>query len=129
MIDYNNVTLVGRLGKDPVLFSTKNGKSLARFSVATARRTKITDENGESYGKETLWHEVVAWGQVAENCNRYLKKGSGVFVNGELRPKVREVNGQKKFSCEISADQVIFLPGGKKTVALTETDVAPTGTE
>src|SRR3954471_4205023 len=78
----NKVILVGRLGKDPEIRSTPSGTSVARFSLATDE--KFTDRNGEKQ-ERTEWHNIVAWGKLAEICGQYLKKGKLVYIDGAIR--------------------------------------------
>ncbi|MGZ7033042.1 MAG: single-stranded DNA-binding protein, partial [Thermoanaerobaculia bacterium] len=83
----NKVILVGRLGKDPEIRSTPSGTSVARFSLATDE--KFTDRNGEKQ-ERTEWHNIVAWGKLAEICGQYLKKGKLVYVEGRIQSREYE---------------------------------------
>ena len=75
-MDLNRVMIIGRLTRDPELKSLPSGRSVASFSVATGRQ--CTDANGQKQ-KQTEFHNVVAWGKMAETANQYLRKASRVF--------------------------------------------------
>ncbi len=103
----NKVILVGNLGKDPEVISTKTGTSLVKFSVATVSRYK--DE------KQTEWHNVVVFGKTAENCAKYLAKGSTVYIEGRLQTNKWEDKDKKvQYSTGIIAETVNFLSPSKK---------------
>lgn len=104
----NKFICVGRLTKDPELQTTTSGKSLARFSVAV-KRDYATD--GQI---ECDFFNCVVWGAFAETCNKYLKKGSKVIVEGRLNTRTYESNdGTKKLIYEINATNVEFLSNTK----------------
>ena len=104
----NKFICVGRLTKDPELQTTTSGKSLARFSVAV-KRDYATD--GQT---ECDFFNCVVWGAFAETCNKYLKKGSKVIVEGRLNTRTYESNdGAKKLIYEINATNVEFLSNTK----------------
>lgn len=104
----NKFICVGRLTKDPELQTTTSGKSLARFSVAV-KRDYATDGQ-----VECDFFNCVVWGAFAETCNKYLKKGSKVIVEGRLNTRTYESNdGAKKLIYEINATNVEFLSNTK----------------
>lgn len=104
----NKFICVGRLTKDPELQTTTSGKSLARFSVAV-KRAYATDGQ-----VECDFFNCVVWGAFAETCNKYLKKGSKVIVEGKLNTRTYESNdGAKKLIYEINATNVEFLSNTK----------------
>ena len=78
--------------------------------MATSRKFK----NGEETDEQTQWHRVVVWDKEAEHCAKYLSKGQLVFVEGTLRTRDYESNGQTRTSVEVIADSVSFL-SGKRT--------------
>jgi single-strand DNA-binding protein len=104
----NKVILVGRLGKDPEIRSTPGGTSVARFSVATDE--KFTDRAGEKQ-ERTEWHNIVAWGKLAEICGQYLKKGKLVYIEGSIRTDSWDdkESGQKKYRTEVVANTMKML--------------------
>ena len=108
MASVNRVILVGRLGKDPEIRSTPGGTSVAKFTIATDE--KFTDRQGEKQ-ERTEWHNIVAWGKLAEICGQYLRKGKLVFIEGSLRTDSWEdkESGQKKYRTEIVAQNMQML--------------------
>lgn len=104
----NKVILVGNLGRDAETKFTPSGVSMTRFSVATGRRYK--DQATGEWKEETDWSNVVLW--RAENLAPYLTKGKQVYVEGRLQTRSYEdKDGQKKYSTEVVADDVILLGG------------------
>ena len=104
----NKVILVGHLGKDAETKFTPSGVSMTRFSVATSRRFK--DQTTGEWKEETDWSNVILW--RAENVAPYLTKGKQVYVEGRLQTRSYEdKEGQKKYSTEGVADDVILLGG------------------
>lgn len=103
----NKVQLIGNLGKTPEVKTTETGKKLAKFSVAT--NEIYTNSKGEKV-KETQWHNLVAWGKVADVAEKYLGKGSEVAVEGKLVTKdYLDKDGNKKFVTEIQANEILML--------------------
>ena len=103
----NKVILVGRLGRDPESRFTGSGQAVCNFSLATDRSYK--DRNGQTQ-KQTEWHKIVAWGKLAEICQKYLKKGSQIFVEGRIQSRQWEdQQGQKRTSFEIVAGEMRML--------------------
>lgn len=96
----NKVILVGRLGADPEAKQTTSG-FVCRFSLATSEKRGEKDY--------TEWHRVVAFGKLAENCGKFLKKGSEALVDGRVQTRSWEKDGEKMFSTEIIAQTVKFL--------------------
>lgn len=106
----NKVQLIGNLGKAPEIKSTEAGKKWARFSVATDET--YTNNKGEKV-KETQWHNVVAWGKIAEVIEQYLDKGSEVAIEGKLIHRdYLDKDGNKKYISEIQLNEMLML-GGK----------------
>lgn len=109
----NKAILVGRLGQDPELKYTASGTAVTNFSVAT--NDSWTDKSGQRQ-ERTEWHRIVVWGKQAENCNKYLKKGRQVFLEGSIQTRSWEdQNGNKRYTTEIVAKLVNFLspPGDR----------------
>ena len=105
----NKVQIIGRLGKDPELRYTSNGKACATLSVATNSRYK----DGEEWKDQTEWHRVVLWEKQAENAGEYLKKGSQVYIEGRLQTRsYDDKEGVKRYTTEIVGWDMIFF-GGK----------------
>lgn len=97
----NKVFLLGNLGNDPELRYTPSQVAVASFSVATTERSKDKDI--------TTWHKVVVWDKLAENCKKYLYKGSKILVEGKLQTDSYDKEGVKHYSTKIVATKVEFL--------------------
>ncbi|HEX6160474.1 MAG TPA: single-stranded DNA-binding protein [Thermoanaerobaculia bacterium] len=108
MASVNKVILVGRLGKDPEIRSTPSGQSVTKFTIATDER--FTDRSGERQ-ERTEWHNIVAWGKLAEICGQYLKKGKLVYIEGSIRTDSWDdkESGQKRYRTEIIANTMQML--------------------
>ena len=107
---FEQLTIVGNLGRDPELRYTSGGQSVCSFSVATSR--SWTDQSGQPQEK-TTWFRVTAWGKLGELCNQYLTKGRLVLVEGEVDASAWSAQtGEPRASLEITARNVRFL-GGK----------------
>ncbi len=102
----NKVMLIGNLGADPELRHTGSGVAVCSLSVATTDKRK--DQSGQLI-EETEWHRVNVWKNAAENCAKYLSKGSKVFLEGKITTREYEKDGVKKYSTEIVAFSVQFL--------------------
>ena len=106
----NKIMLIGNLGKDPELNVTQEGTPVTKFTLAVNRNTKTsTGERKE----ETEWFNIVVWRQLAETCERYLHKGSKVYIEGRLQTRQwDDKDGNKRYTTEIRADRVVLLGGG-----------------
>ena len=101
----NKVILVGNLTRDPELITTNSGISLCRFSLAVQRR--FANESGE---READFINIVVWRGQADNCYKYLKKGSKAGVVGSIQTRSYDgTDGTKKYSTEVVAEEVEFL--------------------
>ncbi len=107
MKSVNRVILMGNLGSDPDVRYTKEGKAVAVLNLATNERYTTTE--GEK--KEiTDWHAVVVWGQQAEICKQYLKKGTLILVEGKMKTRLwLDKAGQKHKSVEVLSSSIKFL--------------------
>lgn len=107
----NKVFLIGNLTKDPELSETSNGTAVCVINIAVNRKYQNSD--GE---KVVDFFKVTAWRSLAENCGRYLKKGSKVSVVGELNNQTYEdKDGNKRISTVVTANEIEFLsPTNKK---------------
>lgn len=101
MGNLNKAMIIGRLGQDPEVRYTQNNTAVATLNIATSERFK--DSSGE-LKERTEWHRVVAWSRLAEICDKYLKKGSQVYIEGPIQTNQWEdKNGQKRYTTEIKA--------------------------
>lgn len=109
----NNVELIGRVGKDPEMRYTNSGKAVCGFSLAT-----------NEMGKEkTTWHNLTAWEKTAELCEKYVKKGDLLYIQGRI--EYSESNG--KYYTQIVAHTVKFLSSKGKNSDSKEPPKPPTG--
>ena len=109
----NKVQLIGNLGNAPEVRNTESGKKLVRFSVATNETYR--NAKGEKV-TETQWHNLIAWGKIADIAEKYLTKGSEVAIEGKLmNNNYTDKDGVKKYSTEIQVHELLLL--GNKSVA------------
>jgi single-strand DNA-binding protein len=120
----NKVLILGFLGADPETKTLDTGKTVSKLRVATSKKWK--DKEGKAQEK-TEWHQVSVWGPMATTCDKYLKKGSQVFIEGELTTKMYEKDGEKKYSTEITANNVQFIGGKSEGTKAKSADVVDQG--
>lgn len=103
----NKVQLIGHLGNDPEMVTMENGSKLAKFSLATneiyknAEGEKVTD---------TQWHNIVAWGKIAEIAENFLSKGKEVVIEGKLMSRSYETKeGEKRYITEVKCNELLML--------------------
>jgi single-strand DNA-binding protein len=105
----NKAILVGRLGRDPETRYTSGGQAVCNFSMATDETYK--DRAGERQ-KRTEWHKIVVWGKQAEIAQKYLKKGSLLYLEGRIQTRQwDDKEGQKRTTVEIVANTFRMLGG------------------
>ena len=116
MAGVNKVILVGNLGKDPEVRHLDGGNSVANFTLATNEYYK--DKEGARV-ERTEWHNISAWRGLAELAEKYLKKGSQVYVEGKLRTRqYQDKDQQTRYITEVIAEEISLLgnrPGGVST--------------
>ena len=116
MYSLNRVTLLGNLGADPEIRHLPSGIPVANFRMATTEsyKDKTTGEKRD----QTEWHSIVAWRGLAEVAEKYVKKGSKVYIEGKLRTRQwQDKDGVQRYTTEIQADQMILLdrPSGDRS--------------
>lgn len=104
MSSVNKVFLLGRLGADPETIKFDDG-SMSKFAVATEEVYKKS--------KTTQWHNIVAYGATGENCSKFLRKGSMVWIDGKIVTRQAEKNGVKTYYTSIVANNVKFINSNK----------------
>ena len=103
----NKVQLIGNLGNAPEVRTTENGKKLVRFSIAT--NEVYRNQKGEKV-TETQWHNIIAWGKVADIASQYLTKGSEIALEGKLTNRTySDKEGNKKYVTEVQANEILML--------------------
>lgn len=109
----NHVQLIGFLGADPEVKKFDNGRIMARFSIAT--NEFYTDRKGEKV-TQTEWHQVIAWGKLAEMCQSQLKKGKKVAVIGKLTwYSNNDTDGKKYPQANVQANEMHVLQKAEST--------------
>lgn len=105
----NKVILVGHLGKDPeIRYIPQSNRAVANFSLATNERL-FNPQNNESSDR-TEWHRIVAWGKLAEFCEKYLNKGKQILLEGRLRTdKWQDRDGNQRYTTKVHADTITLL--------------------
>lgn len=105
----NKVTLIGNLGNDPDMKALPSGSQVANLSLATTDSWR--DKGSGEMQERTEWHRVVFFDRLAEICGQYLKKGARVYVEGTLRTRQWEQDGQKRYTTEIVGRELMMLDG------------------
>ena len=107
MSGVNKVILIGNLGKDPEVRYLDNGVAVANMSIATTENYKNKEGDRVS---QTEWHDVVLWRGLAEIAEKYLKKGSSVYIEGKIRTnKWVDKDENTRYKTEILADKLNML--------------------
>ena len=110
MAGVNKVILLGHLGKDPEAFTFENGVKKVSFSLATTESYKDKDGNRID---QTEWHNIVLWRGLADVAEKYLNKGSQVYVEGKIKTRAwDDKDGNKRYTTEIVVNNMQML-GGK----------------
>ncbi|MCL5264855.1 MAG: single-stranded DNA-binding protein [Chloroflexi bacterium] len=119
----NKVMIIGNVGRDPEMRYTQSGAPVTSFSVAASRRW--TTPEGEQR-EETEWFNVVTWNKLAETANRYVAKGSKVYIEGRLQTRSWEgQDGQKRYRTEVVANSLIMLDSRQKSAGGTDEVFVP----
>jgi single-strand DNA-binding protein len=129
MASVNKVILIGNLGADPEIKTFDNGGMIANFRIATTERWK--DKNSGELKELTDWHNIVVRVPgLAKVTQDYLKKGMSVYVEGRLRNRQYEVNGEKKYITEVHVDELTILTpksaNGTSSAPQSQSQSAPT---
>lgn len=111
LFDLNRATLIGNVTKDPQLTYTPKGTAKITFSIATNR--SMQNEDG-SYRDMPTFHNIVAWGKLAERMGKVLAKGKKVYVEGRIENRSYEKDGQTHRISEVIADNVIVFDRGAR---------------
>lgn len=105
-MDLNKVFLIGRLGKDPEIVQSQSNTIIAKFSLATS--SSYQDKDGRTH-VNTEWHNIKAFGKLAEVCLEYLKKGQMIHLEGKISSYRYETNGVNQKHVEIILENINFL--------------------
>jgi single-strand DNA-binding protein len=115
----NKVIILGNVGRDPELRVLTNGQPVVNFSVATTDKWYDKDTNEQK--EATEWHNIVAFRKLAELIHRHVVKGSQVFIEGHLKTRSWEKDGQKFYKTEVEASKIEFL-GKKESIPALKAD-------
>ncbi len=111
----NKVILVGNVGKDPEVRYIDTNVGVANFTLATTERGFKT-QNGKEVPERTEWHNIVAWRGLADLAEKYIRKGSQLYIEGKIRTRSWEKDGIRRYTTEIYADTIQLL--GKRTESI-----------
>ena len=103
----NKVILVGNVGADPEIRTLDNGIKCARIRLATTERVYIKEKNETK--ENTEWHSITLWRGLAEVVDKYIRKGSQLYIEGKLRTREYDKNGVRCFTTEILAEELKML--------------------
>ncbi len=113
MASVNKVILIGNLGRDPeTRYTTEGSMPITTLALATTRVYK--NQAGQKV-EETEWHRVILFSRLAEICQQYLRKGSSVYIEGRLRTRKWEKDGQTHYATEIVGESMQMLGGRAQT--------------
>ena len=116
----NKIILLGNVGKDPEVRYFDNGGAVANFTLATTERG-YTAANGTQVPDRTEWHNIVLWRGLAEIAEKYVKKGSKLYIEGKIRTRsYDDASGNKRYITEVWGDNMELLdrkPEGSSAVA------------
>lgn len=112
MPDLNEVRLIGRLTRDPILKSTSSGYQICNFGLATGRRYKDQDNRIK---EETTFVEISCFGKMAENLSKYMRKGRLIYIGGRLKlDSWDDQNGQRHSRLSVIAENIQYLEKAEK---------------
>lgn len=123
-MDVNKVTLLGRLIKDPLAKNLASGQQISLFTLATNYLWK--DAKTKEKKESVEFHPIVCWGRIAKVANKYLTKGSQIYLEGRLKTRSWEdKSSQKHYKTEVIASEMNMLGGGKKKEEKKQSELAP----
>lgn len=121
----NKVILVGNVGKDPEVRYLDSGVAVATITLATSERG-YTLSNGTQVPERTEWHNVIAWRGLAEIAEKYIRKGSQLYVEGKISTRKWDKDGVTRYSTEIIAESIELLGRKPEGVSSESTATSPT---
>ena len=105
MASVNMAIVVGFVGDDPRINQTQSGRKVASFSLATTEKG-YTTQSGQQIPDRTEWHNIVCWGKTAEVVERYVRKGSSLYIQGKMRTRSYEKDGQTRYMTETASGNI-----------------------
>jgi len=124
IMSVNKVILVGNAGKDPEVRYLDKNVAVANFTLATTDRA-YTTQSGIQVPERTEWHNIVAWRSLAELSEKYIKKGSQLYIEGKIQTRTWEKDGVKRYTTEIYADTIQLLGKKPESVEAASSVAAP----
>lgn len=124
----NKAIIVGNVGKDPEVRYIDTNVAVANFTVATTERG-YTMQNGKEIPDRTEWHNIVAWRGLAELAEKYIRKGTQLYIEGKIQTRSWEREGVRRHTTEIYADTIQLLgkrPSSIEPLSTTTSSNAPT---
>jgi single-strand DNA-binding protein len=118
----NKVMLLGNLGADPELRVTPGGQAVLKLRLATTE--SYLDKNNTRQ-ERTEWHRITIWGKRGEALAKFLTKGEKLFIEGRIQTSSYEKDGEKRYSTEVVATNVILAGSGKRSGESNNQDVRP----
>lgn len=118
----NKVILVGNVGADPEIRVIDGGAKVARIRLATTERVYNKEKNESK--ELTEWHNITLWRGLADIVDRYVRKGTQLYIEGKLRTREYEKNGAKCYATDIVADELKLL--GRREAQVTQAAPQPT---
>lgn len=111
MSGINKVIILGRLGQDPEVKTFDDGGAVTSFSVATSEKWKKDGEDKE----KTEWHRISCFGKLGEVAAKYLVKGRQVYIEGKIRTRSWDKDGETRYATDIIADKIEFIGDSKSS--------------
>ena len=108
MASVNMAIVVGFVGDTPRINTTQSGRKVANFSMATTEKGYKT-QSGTAYPDRTEWHNIVCWGKTAEVVERFVHKGSQLYIQGKMRTRSYEKDGQTRYTSEVECEALQLL--------------------
>lgn len=108
MASVNMAIVVGFVGDTPRINTLQSGRKVASFSMATTEKG-YTNQSGQQIPDKTEWHNIVCWGKTAEVVERFVHKGSQLYIQGKMRTRTYEKDGQTRYTFEIECETLQLL--------------------
>nr|CAI9750704.1 single strand DNA binding protein [Caudoviricetes sp.] len=128
MASVNMAIVVGFVGDDPRVNSTQSGRKVASFSLATTEKG-YTTQSGQQIPDKTEWHNIVCWGKTAEVVEKFVRKGSSLYIQGKIRTRSYEKDGQNRYVTEIECETMQMLDRRAESQQSQSQGVIPDKTE
>ena len=108
MANVNIAIVVGFVGDNPRVNTTQSGRKVASFTIATTEKG-YTTQQGVTYPDKTEWHNIVCWGKTAEVVERFVRKGNSLYIQGKMRTRSYDKDGQTRYVTEIECETLQLL--------------------